>query len=78
MAQQPGQRIVGYDNVEVVGLGPRQGLQNISGDNWPNPPRTCDRVTYCYLRAPPINGKTVAKKLEATLHTEPVYVDNYR
>ena len=78
MAQQSVQRIVGHDLVEVVGLAPRQGLQNISGDNWPNPPWNCDYVTYCYLRTPPSNGETVARKLGATLRTQSVYVDNYR
>ena len=78
MAQQPDQRIVGYDLVEVVGLAPHQALQNISGDNWPNPPWTCNYVTYCYLRAPPINAEAVARNLGATLRTESVYVDNNR
>ena len=78
MAQQSGQRIVGHDLVEVDGLAPRQGLQNISGDNWPNPPWTCHRVTYCYLTAPPINAQAVAAYLGATLRTQSVYVDGNR
>ena len=78
MAQQPGQRIVGRDLVEIVGLAPRQTLQNISGDNWPNPPGNCDYVTYCYLKAPPVNAEAVARNLGATLRAESVYVDNNR
>ena len=38
MAQQPDQRIVGQNLVEVVGLVPCQDLQNISGENWAAPP----------------------------------------
>ena len=78
MARQSVQRIVGYDWIHVDGLAPRQGLQNINGDNWPNPPWTCDYVTYCYLRAPPVNAEAVARELDATLRTEPVRVDNNR
>ena len=77
-AQQSVQRIVGYDWVEVDALAPNQALQNINGDNWPNPPWNCDYVTYCYLKAPPINAEAVARVLGVTLYTEPVHEDNDR
>ena len=69
MAQQPDQRIVGHNLVEVVGLLPRQDLQNIIGDNWAAPPWTCVYVTYCYLKDPSSNTEVVARKLGTTLPT---------
>ena len=72
------QSVVGYEKVTVVGLAPRDALQNIPGDNWPSPPWTCNHVSYCYLKNEPTNAQQLAEKYNATLRTEEVRVDQQK
>jgi hypothetical protein len=41
--------VVSTETINIEGLAPHARLQNILGDNWPNPPLAIDHVTYCYL-----------------------------
>jgi hypothetical protein len=70
--------IVGSEILEFEGLAPRTTLQNILGDNWPNPPLKVDHVSYVYVRNTFEEAEKLAVEYGATFRKEAVRVDGER
>ena len=71
-----GGMVVGRTSITVVGLAPKERLQNISGDNWPEKPCGREYVTYTYIEEPSTcTAVNTASTYSATLRTREVYKD---
>jgi hypothetical protein len=72
-------QIAGHRQVNVLGLAPRDMLQNIPGMNWPSPPMQINHVTYCYIDATESDAiQLLANKIDATFQDLAVRVDGGR
>ncbi|KAL1522396.1 hypothetical protein AB1Y20_017386 [Prymnesium parvum] len=69
--------IVGACILQVNGLAPHEKIQNIRGDNWPDPPFNLGYVTYAYIENAE-SASTTARRLGAKLETHEVRVDSNR
>jgi len=73
--------MVGVNQLPVLAVAPREGLQNLSGANWPAAPMGANYVTYTYFdedSAELVNIQTVAALYKAKFRHEPVRKDRNR